>query len=381
MGYNHDIVKDFRKQDFNAICEAIESGRDILLLGMRRVGINEMLRLFAPSLPYPGQIVDLGSLSQLTNFNLWLTILRVFRSIANRELEQTTLRVLEARYLDAITHHSDQLLLLVLIDYAEAIGRLRKNHVLVLSRFDRLPAELLTEAINFIVSAKERFPLLNFVLTSHKDIRELAQLPLEKMYILPLNRSELKLQLKYWNINSYPENIFELSGGHSYLAKTIATGFTQDSEAVEFICDEIWASLSKADKQILIDYPKGSGGSLSTDYLARTGILTKNGVFAEVFANFIAKVATTNSEKVQLNSAEQLELTKKELSLLELLLENQGSICSRDSIVATVWPEVSGLGVSDWAIDKLVARLRAKLRSNGWEYQVKTVKSRGFKLL
>ena len=76
-----------------------------------------------------------------------------------------------------------------------------------------------------------------------------------------------------------------------------------------------------------------------------------------------------------------LEFTKKEFSLLRLLEKNKNQICEREQIVEEVWPEAAELGVSDWAIDRLVARLRSKLKNQNSEKEIVTVKTRGYKLI
>jgi DNA-binding response OmpR family regulator len=46
-----------------------------------------------------------------------------------------------------------------------------------------------------------------------------------------------------------------------------------------------------------------------------------------------------------------------------------------------VWPEYEEFGVSDWTIDRLIARLRAKLKQQQSTYTIVTVKTRGYKLV
>jgi DNA-binding winged helix-turn-helix (wHTH) protein len=46
-----------------------------------------------------------------------------------------------------------------------------------------------------------------------------------------------------------------------------------------------------------------------------------------------------------------------------------------------VWPEVEELGVSDWAIDRLVARVRNKLKLQKSGFEIQTIKTRGYKLI
>jgi DNA-binding winged helix-turn-helix (wHTH) protein len=56
-------------------------------------------------------------------------------------------------------------------------------------------------------------------------------------------------------------------------------------------------------------------------------------------------------------------------------------VCERERIIERVWPEAETFGVSDWAIDRLVARLRNKLKSQNAKEEIITVKTRGYKLI
>ena len=59
---------------------------------------------------------------------------------------------------------------------------------------------------------------------------------------------------------------------------------------------------------------------------------------------------------------ELLALPRKEFNLALLLYRRAGRVCSRDEIIAEVWPEVEDPGaVSDAAIDQLIHRLREKI--------------------
>ena len=74
-------------------------------------------------------------------------------------------------------------------------------------------------------------------------------------------------------------------------------------------------------------------------------------------------------------------LSVPQYRLLEALYEAGDQICTRDEIVATVWPEVSVDGVSEQSIDALVRRLRDRLAEIDNEHQyVVTVRGHGFRL-
>ncbi|HEX2907599.1 MAG TPA: FHA domain-containing protein [Phototrophicaceae bacterium] len=74
-------------------------------------------------------------------------------------------------------------------------------------------------------------------------------------------------------------------------------------------------------------------------------------------------------------------LSLPQYRLLELLYTNMGSICTRDMVIQTVWPEAMGEGVSEQAIDALVRRLRDRLAEIDPEGQyIMTVRGHGFRL-
>lgn len=74
-------------------------------------------------------------------------------------------------------------------------------------------------------------------------------------------------------------------------------------------------------------------------------------------------------------------LSLPQYRLLELLFINDGRVCTRDTVVETVWPEVVGEGVSEQAIDALVRRLRDRLAEYDPDIQyIVTVRGHGFRL-
>jgi len=74
-------------------------------------------------------------------------------------------------------------------------------------------------------------------------------------------------------------------------------------------------------------------------------------------------------------------LSLPQYRLLELLYNESGSICTRDTVVETVWPEAMGEGVSEQAIDALVRRLRDRLAEYDPDNQyIITVRGHGFRL-
>ncbi|HET89776.1 MAG TPA: FHA domain-containing protein [Chloroflexi bacterium] len=74
-------------------------------------------------------------------------------------------------------------------------------------------------------------------------------------------------------------------------------------------------------------------------------------------------------------------LSPAQYRLLELLLDSEGQVISRDEIVTTVWSEEEALGVSEQAIDALVRRLRDRISALDPDHHyIVTVRGHGFRL-
>ena len=74
-------------------------------------------------------------------------------------------------------------------------------------------------------------------------------------------------------------------------------------------------------------------------------------------------------------------LSLHQYRLLEALWDSGGSVLTREQIVEAVWPEASGEGVSEQAIDALVRRLRERIEECDNEFRyIITVRGHGFRL-
>lgn len=90
----------------------------------------------------------------------------------------------------------------------------------------------------------------------------------------------------------------------------------------------------------------------------------------------------TEARRVFINDMEvDPPLSLPQYRLLELLYNNLGRICTRDSVVEAVWPEAMGEGVSEQAIDALVRRLRDRLSEVDPEHDyIMTIRGHGFRM-
>lgn len=160
-------------------------------------------------------------------------------------------------------------------------------------------------------------------------------------------------------------------------------GLSKD-ERINLQSEELWESLNK-DSQDVLRKIVNSEKILPEDkkrsvYLWNTGFIkiigANNYIFSKLFENFVKqKEANINSKDAN------NEFSKKENLLFNYLLDNKDKICEREQIIEIVWPEEEELGVSDWAIDKLVARVRNKLKLRKNSLEIQTIKTRGCKLI
>lgn len=73
-------------------------------------------------------------------------------------------------------------------------------------------------------------------------------------------------------------------------------------------------------------------------------------------------------------------LSQAQFRLLQMLVRAEGAVRTREDIIAAVWPEESGEGITEQAIDALVRRLRERLEELDAEHSyVLTIRGHGFR--
>lgn len=88
-------------------------------------------------------------------------------------------------------------------------------------------------------------------------------------------------------------------------------------------------------------------------------------VFEDIMADFSSYTVTKNEK--------QIPLTTKEIEILKVLIENQGTVLSRLQILDSVWS--FGSDISDRIVDTHIKNLRKKLDC----HSIQTVKGIGYK--
>ena len=99
--------------------------------------------------------------------------------------------------------------------------------------------------------------------------------------------------------------------------------------------------------------------------------------------DFIAKPFDSSVLTAKVDAAlhyqeQQLELTKNEFKIMKMLMENAGSLVSRDRLIARLWDD--GDFIDDNTLTVNVTRIRKKLKSMGVEDFIQTKKGIGYKV-
>ncbi|KKR76691.1 MAG: hypothetical protein UU21_C0005G0017 [Candidatus Levybacteria bacterium GW2011_GWA2_40_8] len=413
---------DFRSTDAEKLGILLSNRRSVALVGMKRVGISNFLRFFL----YHKDIaktylrgdkhffisVDLNDLVERETFPFWvLTLKRIADATETSGLSPSIKKKISDYFLDSI--QSQDLFLTIdcvrksLLALADA-GFLPSIFFLRFDRMkDSLSPEFLANLEGLIDASHQK---VCFVFTSLRPLHDLSPNVFNKqtvsvfadtLYIKPASSSNTKVVFDT-NLKTHPLKLSEetrndllslVDGYIQYLQfAMISLGETETvpktkNELFEFLTkdermamqsEELWESLKESEQKTLLkslDEKLSKKDLEDVGYLVNTGFLTEeHKIFSALFEEYL------KSKKGERKESVSLDLTKKELALLNFLEKNKDQVCEREQIIEAVWPEAEELGVTDWAIDRLVARLRVKLKNQESGKEIVTVKTRGYKL-
>ena len=413
----------FRQKDSEVLGLHIKNRHSVVLVGMKRVGISNFLRFFLyrdgvkkkyieDSKKHLFIPIDLNDLVERELYPFWvLTLKRIEDSIKNSDVSAETKKYIEALFLDSI---QSQDLFLTIDSIRKSLSHLvEKDFVptLFFLRFDRMKDVVTPEFfanLQGLIDACHQN--LSYVFTSVRSLEFLSPTVFTKasvsvfartMHIAPSILADSKVifdeMSKKYNLKfaaSLNEKILELAGGHTQYLQFIITFLNENKnekltnefvdkllldERILLQSEELWESLTQGEREVLISFNINkkitSEQKENASYLWNTGWIENEKIFSPLFNKYVEQKGKLKSD------SQKKELSKKENLLLKLLENNRGALCEREVIIENVWPESESYGVSDWAVDRLVARLRQKLKVLKPDYEVVTVKTRGYKLI
>jgi hypothetical protein len=420
----------FRESDSRVLGEHLRLRHSVELVGIKHVGISNFLRFFLFHKDivktYISEFekhmfipVDLNDLVEKEIFAFWvLTFKRLVDTVEVSEtMSNADKGLIASMFLNSIQSRN---FFLTIENLRESIKIIIKNGIfptIFFIRFDRIKDAVSEEFLaNLQGLSDATAQKLSYVFTSFRPLDDLSPEVFSRkslsvfshlMYIKGAKDADMKvifesLEKKY-NLAPSREvlsRIIETCAGHvQYLQislivlnnlltagkktdpKSLFSTIVRD-ERVGLISEEIWDSLQEEEKYIVKKIYNGESPFAEEEeagsYLWETGLVLRDGenlkIFSPYFEFFIRRLIKKGED-------DAVDFSKKENMLFNLLLENLGEICEREVIIETVWPEYDDLGVSDWTIDQLVARLRSKLKKQGSQYLIKTVRTRGYRMV
>jgi hypothetical protein len=418
----------FRQKEAKELGRHLKNRHGVVLIGMKKVGISNFLRFFLNNKDIPGTYikdykkhlfipVDLNDLVECEIAPFWtLTLKRIVDAVADSPLDDAITKEITDMFMDSIQLQD---LFFTIDSVRRALLKITEQGylpTLFFLRFDRMKDSVTPEFFANLEGIKSTNHQASFVFTSFKPLKRLIPLVLPKtswtvffknIFILPAKKEDVEIIFNAYKkrfdfslskeLESY---LFELVDGYTqYLQlaliflhdkkeaiKTKAElfeGLSRD-ERINFQSEELWESLGKNSQGILLKIadqreitPEEKRRAV---YLWNTGFVRitggNNHIFSRLFAEYVEQKSKEAGAKE--NGG---EFSKKENVLFNFLEKNKEQICEREDIIEAVWPEEEVLGVSDWAIDKLVARVRNKLKQQKNSLEIQTVKTRGYKLV
>lgn len=166
-----------------------------------------------------------------------------------------------------------------------------------------------------------------------------------------------------------------------------------ESDDMQFRVGQVVDALSEYERTVLNKIIRNQTISLpqerhSQSYLTKMGIIKDEKIAIPLMESYLRsnqpKINISISEdKILLNDVNvENNFSRKEKRALKSLLENRGEIVTREQIAKAIWPIDTEEHYTDWAVDRLISRLRVKLNKLGMPKElIKTYRNRGYMLL
>ena len=417
--------EDFREDITKELGEQLSKRHSVVFIGMRRVGISNFLRFFLHHRNiqhYSGKLnhlfiaVDLNDLIERTTFAFWvLTLKRISDSVEASDIGPKTKKYIQNLFLDGIQSKD---LFILIENIKKALNKILTEGMyptIFFIRFDRISEAASAEFFANLEGIKDATNhKLSFVFTTSRGLNSISpkvfshttlSLAQNQIFLKPAGETDLKIicdaYIKRFGLRISEElerELKKLTGGYiQYLQLALISlnepensinkpkelfEFLNNDERINLQSEELWDGLTAPEQQLMLKVLNGEKLNEKDlkegKYLFESGFLTSNQkIFSPLFEKFLQ---SKNQKEEGSRGNGKMELSKKEHLLFSYLKQNLGEICEREAIIEAVWPEEEALGVSDWAIDRLVARLRKKIKEEG-EFEIVTIKTRGFKLV
>ncbi|MDP2585355.1 MAG: helix-turn-helix domain-containing protein [Candidatus Levybacteria bacterium] len=418
----------FRQKDAMALGQHLKNRNSVVLIGIKRVGISNFLRFFlnhqeiAKTYIADGNShlfipVDLNDLVEREVFPFWiLTLKRIIDSVENSGLKDVTKKHVERLFLDSMQSKDT---FLTIENIKKSLTKITQEGFLptvFFIRFDRLKEIITSELFGNLQGLKDAAnQKVSYVFTSFRGLTDLEpkvftkssiSLFAQDMYVKPAENKDTRIifdtyksKYKLSLSDDLKSSLLEIVDGYvQYLQLALislqesSVKLTKKAELFDFLSkderiilqsEELWESLNSLEQGTILKIENkqkiNPEEKKSAAYLWGGGFVVSSPVgevvFSPLFSHYLKQ------RRVARENASSVDFSKKENLLFTYLKSKVNVICEREEIIQAVWSEVEEIGVSDWAIDRLVARLRVKLKSQKAKFEIQTVKTRGYKMI
>ncbi len=131
-----------------------------------------------------------------------------------------------------------------------------------------------------------------------------------------------------------------------------------------------------------------------TNYLINTGLVTPqegnkyavpiNSLFDyyvkshQDYVKELIAITNTHVSEDEIDPETKKLLSAQELLVFKFLLSRKGLVVTREDVARILWGDTWEAQYSEQAIDKVISRIRAKLKGSWVKYEIKSLKGRGF---
>ncbi len=437
----NSLPLSFRASEVDRILATIQAGDSCLVVGIGSVGKSNLLRFLQQEDVrrtklgqdwdrYLFVYVDINKMLQQSDWGLFELMLHQILVGASQQdvdiLMYEALDTLHEHVADPATQH----LALRYLDRALSLvcSRLDFRVVFLIDEFDRLCNALPAQTFAALRSIRDDYKYrLSYVIATRKELNRLRKAGADiedfeelvtpnTIWLVSYSEEDARHMLhrleSRHNVVLNEESIQDAlvrTGGHPGLIRAVfpiicehpvnLEGALAADKGVSDECLRIWNSLDKSDQRAMANLANENSHHLPTAIMQRLrtrGLIGGNWanpdeIFSSLLADYICREKPTAVAHIFIDYQNHIiwvderkveKLAPLEYKLMEYLDGKRGKVCSRDEIIARLYPDekVAG-GVSDASIDAILKRLRKAIEPEPDQPRfILTLRGHGIKL-
>ncbi len=191
-----------------------------------------------------------------------------------------------------------------------------------------------------------------------------------------------------------------LCGGYFWLIKQVIRTIRDNpslkfndvgkSSQVQIAIEQLYNSFLESERNVLQNLIQGKRiesdiEKHSLEYLKKISLVNGDKITIPLLDEYIREHVPKidielRNDKIYMNSVNiENHFSQKEKRIFITLLRKRNNIISRDELAKAIWPINTEEFYSDWAVDRIVARLRNKVEELGFSKDViKTYRNKGY---